>query len=111
MMTTYQVKQNKLNSCKYIVFMKDNKRYKVQKLNDTDVYIWTDKSCLGDEQNLQLLKVIKSGCNKDEFKVLCYIANNYLEWQLIWNDYQSKILAMLMNITKLKSNLLNKATP
>ena len=78
-MNTYQVKQNKLNDCKYIVFKQGNKRYKVQKLNDTDVYIWIDKSCLNDYQNLQLLKVIKSDCNKNEFKALYDIANNYLK--------------------------------
>ena len=78
-MNTYRVKQNKLNDCKYIVFKQGNKRYKVQKLNDTDVYIWIDKSCLNDYQNLQLLKVIKSDCNKNEFKALYDIANNYLK--------------------------------
>ena len=76
---TYQVKKNKLNDCKYIVFKQGNKRYKVQKLNDTDVYIWVDKSCLNDYQNLQLLKVIKSDCNKNDFKALYAIANNYLK--------------------------------
>ena len=51
----------------------------MQKLNDTDVYIWVDKSCLNDCQNLQLLRVIKSDCNKNEFKALYNIANNYLK--------------------------------
>ena len=38
----YKVLQNMLNNCKYIVFKQGNKRYKVQKLNATDVYIWID---------------------------------------------------------------------
>lgn len=78
-MSIYQVKQNKLNDCKYVVFKQGNKHYKVQKLNDTDVYIWVDNSCLNDEQNLQLLRVIKSDCNKSEFEALYTIANNYLK--------------------------------
>ncbi len=77
-MNTYKVKQNRLNDCKYIVFKQGDKRYKVQKLNDTSVYVWIDNSCLNDEQNLQLLKVIESDCNKNEFEVLYTIANNYL---------------------------------
>ena len=76
---TYQVKKNKLNDCKYIVFKQGNKRYKVRKLNDTDVYIWVDKSCFNDYQNLQLLKVIKSDYNKNDFEALYAIANNYLK--------------------------------
>lgn len=78
-MNTYKVKQNKLNDCKYIVFKQGDKRYKVQKLNDASVYVWIDNSCLNDEQNLQLLKVIESDCNENEFEVLYTIANNYLK--------------------------------
>ena len=78
-MNTYEVKQNRLNDCKYIVFKQGDKRYKVQKLNDTSVYVWIDNSCLNDEQNLQLLKVVESDCNKNEFEVLYTIANNYLK--------------------------------
>ena len=78
-MNTYEVKQNRLNDCKYIVFKQGDKRYKVQKLNDTSVYVWIDNSCLNDEQNLQLLKIIESDCNKNEFEVLYTIANNYLK--------------------------------
>ena len=78
-MTAYQVKQNQLNDFKYIVFKQDNKRYKVQKLNDTDVYIWIDKSGLKDYQNVQLVKVIKSDCNKNDFEALYNIATNYLK--------------------------------
>ena len=77
---TYQVRQNKMNDCKYIVFEQGNKRYKVQKLNDTDVYIWLDKSALKDYQNLQLLKVIKSDCNKNDFDALYNITTNHLKW-------------------------------
>ena len=77
-MTTYKVQQNTLNEFKYIVFSKGSKRYKVQKLNDTDVYVWIDNSCFSDYQNIQLLKVIKSDCNKNDFDVLYNIANNYL---------------------------------
>ena len=76
---TYQVRQNKMNDCKYIVFEQGNKRYKVQKLNDTDVYIWLDKSALKDYQNLQLLKVIKSDCNKNDFDALYNITTNHLK--------------------------------
>ena len=78
-MNTYQVKQNKLNDCKYIVFKQCNKHYKVQKLNDTDVYIWIDKSCLNDYQNIKLLKVIKSDCGKNDFEALYTVANNFLK--------------------------------
>ena len=78
-MTPYQVKQNKLNDFKYILFKQDNKRYKVQKLNDTDVYIWIDNSTLNDYQNLQLLKLIKSDCSKNDFEALYAIANSYLK--------------------------------
>ena len=78
-MNIYQVKQNKLNNCKYIVFKQCGKRYKVQKLNDTDVYMWIDNSCLNDYQNLQLLKVIKSDCNNNDFEALYAIANTYLK--------------------------------
>lgn len=77
-MTTYKVKENKLNDFKYIIFEQDNKRYKVQKLND-DVYIWTDNSALNDYKNLQLLKLIKSDCNKNDFEALYAIANSYLK--------------------------------
>ena len=75
---TYQVKQNKLNNCRYITFKRGDKRYKVQKLNDTDVYVWVDKSCSNDYQNIKLLKIIKSDCNKNDFEALYAIANNYL---------------------------------
>ena len=75
----YQVKQNKLNDCNYIVFKQDNKRYKVQKLNDTSVYIWLDKSTLKDYQNVQLLKIIKSDCEKNDFDALYNIGTNYLK--------------------------------
>ena len=78
-MSIYQVKQNKLNGFKYVVFKQDNKRYKVQKLGDTDVYIWFDLSNLGEYQNLQLLKVIKSDCDKNDFEALYTIATNYLK--------------------------------
>ena len=78
---TYRVKQNKLNDFKYIVFKQDNKRYKVQKLNDTDVYLWVDNSGLNDYQNIKLLKVIKSDCNKNDFEALYNIATNYLKGQ------------------------------
>ena len=76
---TYQVKQNELNDFKYIVFKQGNKRYKVQKLNDTDVYIWLDKSALEDYQNIQLLKLVKSDCDKNDFDALYTIATNYLK--------------------------------
>ena len=76
---TYQVEQNKLNDFKYIVFKQDNKCYKVQKLNDTDVYLWVDNSNLNDYQNIKLLKVIKSDCNKNDFEALYNIATNYLK--------------------------------
>ena len=76
---TYQVKQNELNDFKYIVFKQGNKRYKVQKLNDTDVYIWLDKTALKDYRNLQLLKLVKSDCNKNDFGALYNIATNYLK--------------------------------
>ena len=75
----YQVQQNTMNDCKYIVFEQGNKRYKVQKLNATDVYIWIDISCLEDYQNLQLLKIVKSDCCKNDFKTLYNIAANYLK--------------------------------
>ena len=75
----YQVKQNNLNDCKYIVFKQGNKRYKVQKLNDTDVYIWLDKSALEDYRNMQLLKLVKSDCDKNDFDALYAIATNYLK--------------------------------
>ena len=75
----YQVRQNMMNDCKYIVFKQGNKRYKVQKLNATDVYIWIDISCLEDYQNLQLLKIVKSDCCKNDFETLYNIANNYLK--------------------------------
>ena len=75
----YKVLQNMLNNCKYVVFKQGNKRYKVQKLNDTDVYIWIDNSCLEDYQNLQLLKIIKSDCSKNDFETLYAIASNYLK--------------------------------
>ena len=76
---TYQVKQNNLNDCKYIVLKQGNKRYKVQKLNDTDVYIWLDKSTLKDCLNLQLLKLVKSDCDKNDFCALYNITINYLK--------------------------------
>ena len=75
----YKVRKNMLNNCKYIVFKQGNKRYKVQKLNATDVYIWIDNSCLEDYQNIKLLKIVKSGCSKNDFKTLYNIANNYLK--------------------------------
>ena len=75
----YQVRQNMLNDCKYIVFKQGNKRYKVQKLNATDVYIWIDNTCLEEYQNLQLLKIVKSDCNKNDFEALYKIAANYLK--------------------------------
>ena len=75
----YQVRQNMLNDCKYIVFKQGNKRYKVQKLNATDVYIWIDNSCLEDYQNLQLLKIVKSDCSKNDFETLYNIAANYFK--------------------------------
>ena len=75
----YKVLQNMLNDCKYIVFKQGNKRYKVQKLNATDVYIWIDNSCLEDYQNIKLLKIVKSGCSKNDFKTLYNIATNYLK--------------------------------
>ena len=75
----YQVRQNKLNDCKYVVFKQGNKRYKVQKLNDTDVYIWIDNSGLNDYQNVKLLKIIKSNCNKNDVETLFNIASNYLK--------------------------------
>ena len=75
----YQVKQNNLNDCKYIVFKQGNKHYKVQKLNDTDVYIWLDKSALKDYRNIQLLKLVKSDCDKNDFDALYTIATNYLK--------------------------------
>ena len=75
----YKVLQNTLNNCKYIVFKQGNKRYKVQKLNATDVYIWIDNSCLEDYQNIKLLKIVKSGCSKNDFKTLYNIATNYLK--------------------------------
>ena len=78
-MNTYQVKQNKLNDCKYIVFKQGNKRYKVQKLNDTDVCIWIDNSGLNDYQNIKLIKIIKNDCNKNDFEALYNIATNYLK--------------------------------
>ena len=77
-MTAYKVQQNTLNEFKYIVFRIGNKRYKVQKLNDTDVYIWIDNSCFSDYQTIQLLKVVKSDCDKSDFDALYNIANNYL---------------------------------
>ena len=78
-MTAYKVQQNTLNEFKYIVFRIGNKRYKVQKLNDTDVYIWIDNSCFSNYQNIQLLKVVKSDCDKSDFDALYSIANNYLK--------------------------------
>ena len=75
----YQVRKNNINDFKYIVFKQGNKSYKVQKLNDTDVYIWIDKSVLKDYQNVQLLKVVKSDCNKDDFDALYNIATNHLK--------------------------------
>ena len=78
-MTTYQVKQNNLNDCKYIVLEQSGKRYKVQKLNDTNVYIWLDKSVLNDCQNLQLLKIVQSDCEKNDFDALYNIAINYFK--------------------------------
>ena len=75
----YQVRKNKLNDCKYIVLKQGNKCYKVQKLNNTDVYIWIDNSVLNDYQNLQLLKIIKYDCNKNDFETLFNIATNYLK--------------------------------
>ena len=78
-MTAYKVQQNRLNDFKYIVFKQDNKRYKVQKLNDVDVYLWIDNSGLNDYCNLQLLTVIKSDCNRNDFEVLYTLANNYLK--------------------------------
>ena len=75
----YQVRQNMMNDCKYIVFKQGNKRYKVQKLNATDVYIWIDNSCLEDHQNLQLLKIVKSDYSKNDFETLYNIATNYLK--------------------------------
>ena len=77
-MTAYKVQQNNLNDFKYIVFRRGSKRYKVQKLNDTDVYIWIDNSCFSDYQNIQLLKVIKSDCDKNDFDTLYNIAETYL---------------------------------
>ena len=79
-MTTYQVKQNNLNDYKYIVLEQSGKRYKVQKLNDANVYIWLDESVLNDYQNLQLLKTVKSDCGKNDFDALYNIAINYLKW-------------------------------
>ena len=76
---TYQVRQNKLNDCKYITFKQGNKRYKVQKLNDTDVYVWLDKSALKDYQNVQLLKIVKSDCEKNDFDALYNIVTNCLQ--------------------------------
>ena len=76
---TYQVRQNKSNGFKYIVVKQSNKHYKVQKLNDTDVYIWLDKSVLKDYQNLQLLKIVKSDCHENDFDALYNIATNYLK--------------------------------
>ena len=81
-MSTYQVKQNNLNDCKYIVFGQGDKRYKVQKLNDTNVYVWLDKSVLNDCQNLQLLKIVKSDCEKNDFDALYNIATNYLKGRI-----------------------------
>ena len=76
---SYQVQQNKINDCKYIVFKQGSKRYKVQKLNATDVYIWIDISCLEYYQNLRLLKIVKSDCSKNDFETLYNIAANYLK--------------------------------
>ena len=77
-MTAYKVQKNNLNDFKYIVFKQANKRYKVQKLSETDVYIWIDNSLFSDYQNIKLLKVIKSDCDKNDFYALYNIAETYL---------------------------------
>lgn len=75
-MATYKVRKNSINNFKYIVFKHDEKHYKAQKLNTTDVYLWFDTTGLG--TYVKLIKVIKSYCNSDDFDALYKIVMNYL---------------------------------
>lgn len=77
-MDTYEVRKNDINDFKYIVFKRGNKRYQVQKLNATDVYLWIDKSALENYENMQLLEITKSNCDSEDFDALYNIAINYL---------------------------------